>query len=369
MEIIQRKRERAVVKRIPLNTYRRIIVTSDIHGDHTGFIRMLEQVDFSEHDAVVILGDILEKGADSLGLLRTVISHAKAGNLYAVEGNNDAIFINWYAGNISDEDICRYVNSRKSSFILDMARQLGMRYETAEDIKRLKAALEGSFHEEIEFLKGLPHIIESELAVFVHAGIQPGELEDQDPEYCMTAEEFGHQQYHFEKTVIVGHWPTSNYSSSVITINPYINKASNVISIDGGNSMKRWQQINYLIFQNGTIQFGYYDNLPQIRALDSQEESTDPFSLLFPRTQIESIRETDAGKYCYFPYLKRELLIAEEHIYRHKGRYYSHDFTTYRLPVNAGELLSYCDDRNNGILVKRNGIVGNYYGRYEFTDM
>lgn len=366
--MIQRKQERAVVKTVDFNSYKRVIVTSDIHGDQTGLLRMLEQVDFSEQDALVILGDILEKGADSLELLRTVLSFAKAGNLYAVEGNNDAIFIDWYAGRILDKDICGYVNSRKNSVILDMARQLGMKYETAEDIKQLKAALGEAFREEIEFLQGLPHIIESELAVFVHAGIKPGDLREQDPEYCMTAPEFGWQPYHFDQLVVAGHWPVSNYSSSVITIHPYVNEASNVISIDGGNSMKRWQQINYLIFQNGMLQFGYYDELPKIRALDSQEESRDPFSLLFPHTQIGLMREMGEENYCYFPYLNKELLIAKDRIYQHKGNYYCYDFTTYCLPVRAGEILSYCGKENKGILVKRDGIVGNYYGRYEFID-
>lgn len=365
MSMMQGSRENAVVKRVRFDHYKRVIVTSDIHGDKDGLAGMLQQVHFSHEDGLVLVGDLIERGAHSLELLRMVLQYAKAGNVYAVEGNNDAVFIDWYAGRISDEDICRYVNGRKNSLILDMAMELEMKYETVEDIKRLKAVLGEAFREEIEFLQSLPQVIESELAVFVHAGIRPGDLRKQDPEYCMTAPEFGRQPYCFKKTVVVGHWPVSNYSDCVISVNPYWNHKSNVISIDGGNSMKRWQQINYLIFEKGTIQFGYYDQLPKIHALDSQEESQEPFTLLFPHTRIDSMREMREGNYCVFSSLNKELLIAKDRIYRYKGTYYCYDFTTYCLPVRAGERLSYCGKEGAGILVKRDGIVGNYYGRYE----
>ncbi len=393
LKIIQTDRNPAVVRTVSLNRYKRVIVVSDIHGDQDGFVQMLEHVKFSEEDAVVIVGDIIEKGAHSLELLRTVMHYADAGKLYAVEGNNEAIFVNWYYGKISDEDICGYVNSRNGSIISDMAKELNQEYGTAEDVRKLKAAVKENFKDEIKFLCGLPHILESEPAVFVHAGIQPGDLRNQDPEYCMKAAEFGCRQERFEHLVVVGHWPVSNYSGCKIVINSYCNKEANTISIDGGNSLKRWKQINYLIFvQNNhhlwEIQHGCYDALPKIQALDRQEENPEPFSLCFPHTRITRMKKLGDRICCYIPYLKRELWIHEDHIYRHINQYYCYDFTTYRLPVEAGEVLSYCgklDDQNKiaelegaagkecagsetaeGILVKRNGIVGNYYGRYVF---
>lgn len=358
----------AVVQYAALNRYDRVIVISDIHGDIAGFLGVLNKVGFTQKDALVIVGDILEKGAHSLDLLETVVEYSKAGNLYMVIGNNDSLFSDWYSGESSDADMLWYLNSRSSSVILDMARRLDMPYQTMEDVKALKGRIREYFGEEIRFLDQLPHIIDSEMATFVHAGIQPGSLEEQERDYCLTAAAFGRQTVPFDKPVIVGHWPASNYSGTIINVNPYFNSDTKVISIDGGNSMKTWGQINYLILENGNIQTGYYDDLPKIKALDAQKEAAEPLTLIFPNTLLEVVEAQESTSVCYFPYLNRELRIANQTIYPYKGKQYCQDFTTYDLPVEAGETLSYCGAAEGGILVKRDGIVGKYSGKYVFLD-
>ena len=48
---------------------RRILAVSDIHGNRAFFRGLLEKAAFSSRDILVLVGDILEKGPDSLGLL------------------------------------------------------------------------------------------------------------------------------------------------------------------------------------------------------------------------------------------------------------------------------------------------------------
>ena len=85
---------KATVAHAELDRYRRAIVVSDLHGDNRGFSAMLRQTGFGEQDALVIVGDILEKGEESLELLRSVMRCAEKGNVYMTEGNNDTIFPN-----------------------------------------------------------------------------------------------------------------------------------------------------------------------------------------------------------------------------------------------------------------------------------
>lgn len=360
--------KQSTVKYVKLNHYKRVIVMSDIHGDKDGFIAVLNKVNFTEEDALIIVGDILERGAQSLELLKTIIQYSEKGNLYMVAGNNDVILSEWYTDEITNEDMHWYVNSRRKSIIIEMAEQLNMPYQKMEDIRGLKIAIREKFDKEISFLWKLPHIIESEMATFVHAGIKPGNVDAQDRDYCLSVPAFATQTYHFDKPVIVGHWPASNYCDEIINVNPYFNKDTNVISIDGGNSMKSWQQINYLIFSNGKIQSGYYDNLPKVKALDNQEETEKPLTLSFPNTLIEIRQELHEASVCYVPHLNKELFIANDCIYVYKGKTYCSDFTTYNLSIEMGEILSYCKKTKDGILVKRNGIVGNYNGRYELLN-
>ncbi len=357
---------KAVVKYASLGKYRRVIAVSDLHGDNDGFLGMLKQADFGEKDALVIVGDILEKGEQSLPLLRTVVRLAKAGNLYMVAGNNDTIFTEWYSGEVSDEDIRAYMNARERIVLREMADKLGMDYQTLSEVQALKAAIKEHYAAEISFLDSLPHILDTEYFTFVHAGLKPGPLTEQDRDYCLTATHFGAQTHRFEKPVIVGHWPASNYQNGIVNVNPYFNWDTNVISIDGGNNLKRWGQINYLVLQQDKIECGAFNHMPQFIALDDQEASKDPLTLEFPRTEVEIIREGETETVCFVPALNREMTVPKGELYTYKGKRYRYNMTTYRLPVKAGEVLSCCAVEPQGVLAMRDGIAGYYTGRYEF---
>lgn len=359
---------KATVAHAELDRYRRAIVVSDIHGDNRGFLAMLRQTGFEEQDALVIVGDILEKGKESLELLRSVMRCAEKGNVYMTAGNNDTIFSEWYGGMVTDEEVLSYMNSHDDITLQEMARELGMRWDTLDGVRALKTAVRERYAAEIAFLDSLPHILETEHFIFVHAGLKPGPLTEQDRDYCLTAQEFAAQTHRFEKPVIVGHWPASNYCRTIVNVNPYFNRKTNVISIDGGNGLKRWHQINYLILRGETIESGAYDSMPRFRALEDQEASENPLTLEFPRTMVEVLRDDGTESVCYVPALAREMTFANRQLYSYKGKCYCFNMTDYRLPVRSGEILSCCDVETQGVLAKKDGIVGYYIGRYEFLE-
>ena len=69
---------------------RRILVTSDIHG-HLDYLRkVLEMAAFSEEDLLIIVGDMIEKGNNSLGTVRYIMELCKKGNVIPLIGNVDA---------------------------------------------------------------------------------------------------------------------------------------------------------------------------------------------------------------------------------------------------------------------------------------
>lgn len=361
----------AVVAYAHLSQYQRTIVLSDIHGDKEGFLGVLRQTGFDSGDALIIVGDILEKGSQSLDLLHTVMNLAEKGSVYVTAGNNDTIFSEWYGNEVTDRDIHGYMSTHENIILREMAEEMGMGWQTLDEIQALKNAVQKHYAAELAFLDSLPHILDTEYFTFVHAGLKPGPLTEQNRDYCLTVKSFGSQTHRFEKPVIVGHWPASNYCESIINVNPYFNRATNVISIDGGNGLNRWHQINYLIL-HGTdlhwdkIEFGAYDDMPRFRALDSQDASQNPLTLGFPRTEVKIIREAPDKSICFVPALGREMTIANDHLYDYKGKRYCYNMTTYHLPVRAGEILTCCDVEPEGLLAKRNGIVGYYTGRYEF---
>ena len=67
----------------------RLLVTSDIHGHSHYLDAILRMANFGGDDLLIVVGDLLDKGADSLGVLRRVMRLVRDGRCYAVWGNID----------------------------------------------------------------------------------------------------------------------------------------------------------------------------------------------------------------------------------------------------------------------------------------
>ena len=64
---------KAVVRSIPFPENGRLLAVSDVHGNLPWLRGLLEKVGFSTDDALVLVGDLVEKGTDSLSTLRYVM--------------------------------------------------------------------------------------------------------------------------------------------------------------------------------------------------------------------------------------------------------------------------------------------------------
>ena len=69
---------KANVQNVALRGAQRIIAISDVHGNGHLLQRLLEQIRFSTKDALVLLGDHIEKGDGSLYTLRFIKSLCEA---------------------------------------------------------------------------------------------------------------------------------------------------------------------------------------------------------------------------------------------------------------------------------------------------
>ena len=63
-------KRKSLVKWLDIPENRRILVISDIHGNMEYFRGVLEMAGFCDEDTLIIDGDFIEKGSDSLGVLR-----------------------------------------------------------------------------------------------------------------------------------------------------------------------------------------------------------------------------------------------------------------------------------------------------------
>ena len=90
-----------------------VYVVSDIHGDYYLFMKLLNKINFSSKDKMIILGDIVEKGKESLELLKLFFGEHKE-NFECLMGNHEHDFLKYYYSllnkNHSEEKILKLCN-------------------------------------------------------------------------------------------------------------------------------------------------------------------------------------------------------------------------------------------------------------------
>jgi len=128
----------------------RIIVVGDVHGCYEEFCELLEACDFNEEDNLIMVGDLVNKGPDSIKVLKKAMKL----NAIVVRGNHE------------DKALAAY-------YAHERGEEIREKYEWVKDLKR----------KYLKFLEGLPYAVKipSHKLIVVHAGIVPGtELEQQD---------------------------------------------------------------------------------------------------------------------------------------------------------------------------------------------
>lgn len=96
-----------------------IYVMSDIHGHYKWFKDMLSLINFSDNDHLYILGDVLDKGEDSVTLLNEVLEDDR---MTLLLGNHEWMFLNhnnsvedyiiWVELNGGDETLAQLEDSK-----------------------------------------------------------------------------------------------------------------------------------------------------------------------------------------------------------------------------------------------------------------
>lgn len=70
-------------------------ICSDIHGMFKRFKKMLSEINFSENDTLYIIGDVIDRGEQSIELLQYIINNK---NIHLILGNHEYGMIDYYRG-------------------------------------------------------------------------------------------------------------------------------------------------------------------------------------------------------------------------------------------------------------------------------
>lgn len=383
----------ATVIRPDIQPGRRVVAVSDIHGNLPFLQGILREVKLSRDDVLVLVGDILEKGRDSLATLRYVMDLQKKYTVYPLCGNCDYIDRVFLEGGVPDDAFSVQMHRRhgsparhdsadkllwpvlnhwrERSTLIQMALELGYPMPQREsDLPALRAALLDYFPKETAFLMNLPHILEAGNFIFVHGGVPREDRLDELSAYsCMKNDDFLGQGRRFQKWVVVGHWPVTLYNPHIQRSAPILDRERRIASIDGGCVLKLDGQLNALLIPdiNGDeMDFAAYDGLEQATALDAQEESADSLNIRWSDSVVEPLADLGDSVLVRHPSSGRELWVPRSFLSTWRdGKLHTEDATDYRLPVCPGDRLSLVCQTQRGCLVKKNYITGWYYGRIQ----
>lgn len=349
---------------------KRVIVISDIHANLPYFKALLEKIRFSADDILILDGDFLEKGPDSLGTLRFVMELTKQGNVWPVLGNCDEwplIFLRHPEGN---EHMKRYFRRRRYGFLYEMLLALGIDPLAVERPSEVLPVVEKAFPEEWAFLRALPHAIETEHFIFVHAGMNGAlPLEENHFRELTTRDAFLQEGQKFDKWIVTGHWPVVLYGEGIVCANPIICEQQHIICLDGGCVLKDDGQLNALILPDISCADAdkftsvYYDPFPTAEVLESQAAGERFWYIRWGDNEVQVLSRGEEFSRCRHLRTGYEMDILTKYLYSPEAITTCNDCTDYLLPLEKGDTVSIIETTSRGYFVKHNGVSGWYCGK------
>ena len=366
--------------RVVRHTFRpgqRVLMVSDIHGHDSVFRALLKKAAFTEDDALVIVGDLLEKGPESLKVVRTLMALSRTHEVYTLLGNMDVFTLHRL---LSDDPEWR---DRLFDMVPDMVRwwggclmqemctELGVSLTPGTDRDSIVRQIRTHFAPELDFLTNLPTILDTPTIVFVHGGVphlRLSEFEGGLNEPYLKNDNFLAQGLAFDRYVAVGHWPTVLYRSQLMDMSPLILRDRRIICLDGGCGVKWSGQLNCVILpdaESEDFSFVWADGQPHIRAFDAQTEGPEPVYIHYHDREVEVLERGPV--FARIRYHGRETRVPVSALDAEVPGRLNTDMTDYRLPVRPGDEMSLILTCGDEVYARKNCILGWYKGEFEYV--
>ncbi|MST88563.1 serine/threonine protein phosphatase [Sharpea azabuensis] len=235
-------------------------VISDLHGQFVLLQLLLEKIAFDDSDELYVLGDIMDRGPNSIDIYYFIKS---MNNIHMIKGNHEIMMRTSLIQSLKYNDLD---DERNNAYRL--WKQNGG-YRTVDSIREYlqKDCITYSEYydhrkqfmkELIEFIDSLPDYIEMDYQgkhyVLVHAGVDPDKplVKDTDPELLAWIREYFYMSpCNLDYTYIFGHTPlcfiNMDGSFNIWHDPDYGNK----IGIDGGLAVGDKGQLNCLCLTTG----------------------------------------------------------------------------------------------------------------------
>ncbi len=169
----------------------RTFVVGDIHGCMTSLKLMEEFIGFEKSDTIILLGDYIDRGPDSMGVLDWCIAAKERFNLITLIGNHELMMHD------AKEEVADYL-----SWIMNGGQ---------DTLRSFGCKLKEIPQKYWDFIYNCELYHETTNYILVHGGLEPHKtLVDQTPESACWIRFRDLKQHQSKKTIICGHTPTDN---------------------------------------------------------------------------------------------------------------------------------------------------------------
>jgi calcineurin-like phosphoesterase family protein len=175
-------------------------VIGDIHGRLRLLDQLIENIpwDVANHK-LVFLGDMIDRGKDAPGVVSRVMELVKANpNIVVLRGNHEQMLLDCL-----DYGDLQWLIPENGG--LATLSGYGFELDQLKDVSDIKLP-----EEHVEFLRSLPYYHEDEQAIYVHAGLVPGESPSEtDTDVLVWTRDLDFFKGYDGKLCFFGHTPTA----------------------------------------------------------------------------------------------------------------------------------------------------------------
>lgn len=210
-------------------------VISDLHGCYNSWLALLDEIQFSDSDDIYVLGDIVDRGPESMSLLMDMMSRS---NVIPLVGNHDfaaLLSLKFLTTEITDQSIRHMDENQELERLILWLSDGGQptmegfqKLTSAEQQDILEYIQEFSFYEELELDNGKRYLLS-------HTGgdgiCKNSQLEKISVDTFITGRLDYSRQYFSDRIWVTGHTPTRIIPGAEPD---HIYRVNNHIAIDCG---------------------------------------------------------------------------------------------------------------------------------------
>lgn len=172
----------------------KIFAFGDIHGCSLELSLILERLPLTPESLLIFLGDYVDRGEDSKGVIEEILNLKKKYKVVALKGNHEKMFLDFLHNHQTQE---------AQSFIFNGGGATLASYSNGKGEYSIPAS-------HIEFMENLSPFYETNDYFFVHAGVPDQPLKDlyvgnHEADLLWIRKSFMESQYDWGKMIIHGH--------------------------------------------------------------------------------------------------------------------------------------------------------------------